>query len=59
MNGTDMKVLRNDPNRYRVVQQVQWLAPDGENAVASTDLHPTGYLIKDGRTVLGTFEYCQ
>ncbi|MEV0299298.1 hypothetical protein [Nocardia sp. NPDC050710] len=59
LDGTNMKVLRNDPNRYKVVQQVEWLAPDGENALASTDLYATSYLIKDGRTVLGTFEYCQ
>ncbi|TQM29267.1 hypothetical protein [Nocardia bhagyanarayanae] len=59
MDDTKVKVLRNDPNAYQVVQQVEWLAPDGENPVASADLAATGYLIKDGRTELGTFEYCQ
>ncbi|MFD0361911.1 hypothetical protein ACFQZZ_10700 [Nocardia sp. GCM10030253] len=59
MDGAELKVLRNDPNAYKVIQQVEWLAPDGENPVASTDLYATGYQIKDGRTVLGTFEYCQ
>jgi hypothetical protein len=28
-------------------------------AVASTDLSATAYQIKDGRTLLGTFEYCR
>lgn len=59
LDGTEMDVLRNDPNAYLVVQEVQWLAPDGENPVASTELYATGYLIKDGRTELGVFDSCQ
>ncbi|MBF6213924.1 hypothetical protein IU433_29025 [Nocardia puris] len=59
LDDTKVEVLRNDPNAYKVVQEVEWLAPDGENVVASTDLAATGYLIKDGRTELGTFAYCQ
>jgi hypothetical protein len=59
MDDTEMDVLRNDPNAYSVVQEVEWLAPDGENPVASTELYATGYLIKDGRTELGVFDSCQ
>jgi hypothetical protein len=59
MDGTSTKVLRNDPNSYYVVQEVQWLSPDGENPAATTELRATDYLIKDGRTTLGTFSYCK
>lgn len=59
MDDTKVDVLRNDPNAYLVIQEVEWLAPDGENPVATTDLYATSYLIKDGRTELGTFDYCQ
>ncbi|WP_280458753.1 hypothetical protein [Nocardia carnea] len=59
MDGTETDVLRNDPNAYLVAQEVQWLAPDGENPVASTELYATGYLIKDGRTELGVLDSWQ
>ncbi|ONM47444.1 hypothetical protein [Nocardia donostiensis] len=59
MDDTELKILRNDPNSYRVIQEVEWLAPDGKYVVAEADLPATSYLIKDGRTELGTFDYCE
>lgn len=59
VDDTKLKVTRNDPNGYRVIQQIEWLSADQENPVAAVDLDATGYQIKDGRTLLGTFTVCK
>ncbi|MFI6870748.1 hypothetical protein [Nocardia sp. NPDC050406] len=59
VDDTKLKVVRSDPNGYRVIQQIEWLSPDQENPIAAVDLDATGYQIKDGRTLLGTFAVCK
>ncbi len=59
VDDTKVKVVRSDPNGYRVIQQIEWLSPDQENPVAAIDLDATAYRIKDGRTLLGTFATCK
>ena len=48
-----------DRNQFVAIQQVEWLAPNQQTAVATADLYATAYHIKDGRKDLGTFKICQ
>ncbi len=48
-----------DRNQFVAIQQVEWLAPNQQTAVATADLYATAYKIKDGRKDLGTFKICQ
>ncbi|KAA0018990.1 hypothetical protein [Antrihabitans cavernicola] len=55
----DVKVASSDSAHYVAIQQVEWLASNQQTVVGTTDLYATAYEVKDGRTLLGTFDTCQ